>query len=140
MPFIFQAKPTIYDVSARLKPDLQVGWIASRYREQMKKGEIVYIWGAGEVQRRGIYGWGEITSDGPFVDTHGTYRVAVTYRKVFPRPVLVRELRDHPQLRDLLILRSAMGTNFPVTDEEHAALREVVAEKLGQSWAPPAQG
>jgi len=140
MQFIFQAKPTIYDVSTRLKPDQEVGWIASRYRDQIKKGDIVYIWSAGEEKRRGIYGWGEITSDGPFVDSHGTYRVGVTYRKVFPGPINVRDLREHPLLRNLLILRSAMGTNFPVTEEEYTALREVVTEKLGQDWAPPAKG
>jgi len=140
MQFIFQAKPTIYDVSTRLKLDQEVGWIASRYRDQMKKGDIVYIWGAGDEHRRGIYGWGEITSDGAFIDSRGNYRAAVTYRKVFPRAINVGDLREHQSLRNLLILRSAMGTNFPVTDEEHTALTEVVTEKLGAGWAPPGQG
>lgn len=140
MAFIFQAKPTIYDLKTRLEVGREVGWLASRLRDEMKHGDVVYYWSAGEEERRGIYGWGNITSNGPFVDSKGTYRVAVTCRKIFPHHINVMELRANPILRDLQILRSAMGTNFLITREESDALRALVKDKFDLSWAPEERG
>jgi hypothetical protein len=136
MVFFFQAKPSIYDLTTRLKVGREVGWIASRYRGQMRGGDIVYYWGAGDKNRRGIYGWGHITSDGAFVDSKGTYRVAVTCRKIFPHHINVAELRANPILREIQILRSAMGTNFVLTQEESDALSSLVENDFGVSWVP----
>jgi hypothetical protein len=136
MAFIFQAKPAIYDLAARLSVGREVGWLASRYRDKMRRGDIVYYWSAGDEKRRGIYGWGEITSDNAFVDSKGSYRVAVTCRKVFPNLINVADVRANPILRDVQILRSAMGTNFLLTEEESNALRSLVEDKFGKPWAP----
>lgn len=140
MAFIFQAKPTIYDLTTRLEVSREVGWLASRYRDQMRRGDIVYFWSAGDEKRRGIYGWGDITSDGAFVDSKGTYRGAVTCRKVFPHHINVAELRADPILRDLQILRIAIGTNFLLTEEESKSLHSLVEDIFGASWIPPEEG
>jgi hypothetical protein len=136
MAFIFQAKPSIYPLEEKLKVDREVGWLASRLRDEMKLGDIVYYWRAGEEEHRGIYGWGNITSDGPFVDSRGTYRVAVTCRKIFESHINVTELRTHPILRGLQILHNAMGTNFLITQEENDALFSLIIDKFDPSWVP----
>ena len=140
MAFIFQAKPAIYDLTARLEVGREVGWLASRYRDRMGRGDVVYYWSAGEADRRGVYGWGLITSDGAFVDSKGTYRVAVTCQKIFPTHINVSEFRLHPVLSDLQILRSAMGTNFLLTEEESQAMRSLVEARFGAAWVPGGEG
>lgn len=137
MVYIFQAKPGIYDLAERLKEGKEVGWLASRYMNKFTQSDLVYYWSAGEKDRRGIYGWGEITSDGSFIDSSGTYRVAVTCRKVFPRHLNVSKIRSYPGLKTLYILRSAMGTNFLLTDEESTALRSLIVSTFGVQWSPP---
>ncbi|MFC1968074.1 EVE domain-containing protein [Chloroflexota bacterium] len=136
MVFVFQAKPSIYDLTTRLEIGREVGWIASRYRDKMRSGDIVYYWGAGDKKRRGIYGWGNITSKGAFIDSKGTYRVAVTCRKIFPHHINVTELQANPILREIHILRSAMGTNFVLTHEESDALSSLIANVFDTSWIP----
>lgn len=136
MVFIFQAKPTIYDLKDRLEVGQEVGWLASKHRDKMNHGDVVYYWSAGDEKRRGIYGWGNITSDGNFIDSKGTYRVAVTCRKIFPKHISVTEFRSNPVLNELQILRSAMGTNFLLSDEENVALHSLIEQKFGNSWTP----
>ena len=133
MVFIFQAKPAIYDLQTKLEVGREVGWLASRYRDLMKRGDIVYYWSAGDEGRRGIYGWGDITSDGAFVDSKKTYRVAVTCRKIFPHHINVKKIRKNSILSDLQILQSAMGTNFLLTEEESKALLSLVEDSFDAS-------
>ncbi|MDD4108467.1 MAG: EVE domain-containing protein [Prolixibacteraceae bacterium] len=136
MTFIFQAKPSIYDISSRLKIDKEVGWLASRYKEKMQEGDVVYYWRAGEIERRGIYGWGEISSRGTFVDNQGTYRIGVRCIVLFPQHLNVSILKSHPVLKNLQILRSSMGTNFLLTEKEHESLKSLIADIYGSEWLP----
>ena len=137
MAFIFQSKPSIYPLKTKLKVDLEVGWIASRYRDYMKLGEIVYYWSAGNRDERGIYGWGEITSTGAFIDSKGISRVAVTCRMIFPKHINISLLLKNPALKDLQIIRSAMGTNFLLTKEEKTAINNLIQGQFGGPFVPP---
>ena len=136
MVFLFQAKPAIYDLTTRLEVGREVGWLASWHRDKMRRGDVVYYWSAGPEKRRGIYGWGNITSDGAFVHSRTTYRVAVTCRKIFPHHINVTQLRADPILRNIQILRSAMGTNFVLTDEESKAFSSLIAGVFDSTWVP----
>jgi len=137
MALIFQSKPSIYPLKTKLKVDLEVGWKASRYRPFMKRGEIVYYWSAGKRDERGIYGWGEITSAASFIDSKNTSRVAVTCRKILPKHINISILLDDPALKDLQIIRSAMGTNFLITDDENDALKTLIESLFDVSYVPP---
>jgi hypothetical protein len=142
MSFIFQSKPILYDLRKRLIPGQRVAWIASRYREFMILGEVVYLWLAGEPAVRGIYGWGEITGDRPEPDRDGSFRVEVTYRRAFlehpsEQHLTVDEIRSDEVLASLLILRSPTGTNFLLTQAEDQALRRLIKSKYGEEWLPP---
>ena len=49
------------------------------------------------------------------------------------RPILRREIKDHPVLSGLSILSEPQGTNFEVTPEQDIALRELIEERTGQA-------
>src|SRR5262249_40008647 len=139
-----QAKPETFDLRTRPGAEQTNSWLASRYRQQMGEGDVVYLWRAGDASERGVYGWGQITSNGPFIDERdNAYRVRVTYKKLFREPpskqpfIGYRIFDDQPILRDVLVLRAPMGTNFPLTPEESNALRELITQTYGKDWAPP---
>ncbi len=140
MAYIFQAKPSIYDFRQRLAEGKTVNWLASRYHRDMRRGEIVYLWQAGDSNKRGIYGWGEITSQEPFVDSKGAYRVAVQTLRIFDSHLSASSVRSTPGLSDIQLFRNAMGTNFRLTETESQALRELVVSEYGEAAAPPGEG
>lgn len=63
--WIFQAKPERFDL--RKPGTIEAGksddWDATRYRSEMMPGDKVFFWLAGNEDHRGIYGWGELTSE-----------------------------------------------------------------------------
>ena len=60
--WIFQGKPSRYDVAKKIEPGKREDWTANRSHEAMMPGDIVFFWRAGEKEpeKRGIYGWGTI--------------------------------------------------------------------------------
>jgi len=147
MSFIFQAVPKRYDLRTRMKPGLRVSWLASRYRKQMKKGDIVYFWLGGDPSERGLYGWGIISADAPKLYEGRGYRIEIEYRCNFldrkpPKHVSSEDIRKDPFLNNHLIFRMPVGTNFLLSDEEDQALRAIIARELGEGWSPsqPAVG
>lgn len=131
-----------YDLRKVLVPGRQVAWVASRYRDFMQPGEVVYFWLAGERDVRGIYGWGEITGERPEPDRNGILRVQVTYRRNFldhssRQHLSVGEIEADKVLAAMLILRLPMGTNFLLCEEEDAALGRLIKQKYGEDWLPP---
>ena len=142
MSFIFQSQPIRYDLRKVLKPGARVAWVASRYRDFMKPGEIVYLWLAGESKVRGIYGWAEITSKHPQPDANGIFRVEITYRRNFlshecGNHLTIDEIRSNNVLASMLILRVPVGTNFLLSDEENVEICQLIREKYGEDWLPP---
>lgn len=145
MSFIFQAIPDRYDLRTELREGKSAAWVASRYRNQMSRGDIVYLWQGGDIKSRGIYGWGVISSDDPKQDVEGTYRIAVTYKKCFldnepPLFLGLEDIHSKSSLSNMLIMRMPIGTNFILTPEEDAALRQLIVSKLGKKWAPATNG
>jgi hypothetical protein len=140
MSFIFQAVPSRYDLRSELIPGRRVSWLASRYLEQMVQGEIVYFWLAGEAETRGLYGWGAIS--GPAPQAVGSeYRIEVEYLCNFldrqpPRHISAALVAKESALRNMLILRMPIGTNFLLSQREDAALRTLITRLLGPEWAP----
>jgi len=142
MSFIFQSKPIRYDLRKVLVPGFRVSWVASRYRDFMRPGEVVYLWLAGDPDSKGIYGWGEITGEQPKADDRGIFRIEITYRRNFlehpsGRHLSLEEIQGEPVLASMLILRFAAGTNFLLSEEEDAAVRRLIKEKYGPDWLPP---
>jgi len=142
MSFIFQALPERYDLREKIVEGNSAWWIASKGRDRMKAGVVVYFWMAGKPEIRGIYGWGNISGEIK-QDEKGLYRVKVTYGKNFlehesvQRHITIHEIESDPVLCNLLILRAAMGTNFLLNDNEDAAIRDLIVNIYGKDWLPP---
>ena len=64
--FLFQSAPEQYDLRKELRPGEFDNWHATRYRMEMHPGDIVFFWMGGDQNFRGLYGWGEITSE-PYI-------------------------------------------------------------------------
>ena len=142
MSFIFQAVPDRYDLGDELRAGRRVSWVASRYRNRMKKGEVVYFWQAGDPISRGLYGWGVIVGDEPQLRKGAGYRVDVEYVRDFAQDapeghIPSDRIRQDPALHDHLIFRMPIGTNFVLSDEEDQAIRTIIAGEIGPDSAPP---
>jgi hypothetical protein len=125
--WIFQSKPSQTD----LRKDLKVGavdvWMATRYRSEMRDGDVVYFWLAGGADIRGVYGRGRIVGE-PFRDDDGTPGIKVKVEKRYREPLGVSEIRKDKKLQELDILRIPIGTNFRLTKEQSAALEDHLHE------------
>lgn len=100
--FIFQSVPERYDLREAIHPGKVDTWYATRYRNEMHPGDLVYFWMAGNEQFRGLYGWGRISST-PYLeknwDSHG---VDVKYEARFSEPILAQTLRNDAVLGEML--------------------------------------
>ena len=139
--WIFQANPRVYDLIGFLEqPSTQPGtvdeWALRQYTRQVNDGDTVLLWSAGE--NAGIYATGTILGSSferPRQPWEGSdapdSSLAINFRLehlLLDKPVLRRDLLNHPVLKDLSIIRQAAGTNFPVTDEQWQALRPLIEQ------------
>lgn len=123
--FIFQAVPERYDLSKMLKSGQTETWYATRYRNKMQKGDLVYFWQAGESERRGIYGYGEIIKEPYMAKDWDSYGVDVEYKRKYTKPLLVEKISRNSVLKDLLILRAPQATNFLLSKPEASAISKL---------------
>jgi predicted RNA-binding protein with PUA-like domain len=125
--WIFQSRPERFDLRTRLVEGQSDDWVASRYRNAMQPGDLVFFWLSGDEAIRGIYGWGKLTSE-PYADSSEEgYGVKLVYEKKLREHIPVRVIREHDQLSDLLILKVAIGTNFKISPEEASAIAALIA-------------
>src|SRR5437879_6142765 len=100
--FVFQSTPDRYDLLKYILPGKKDVWYATRHQNQMRPGDLVFFWMAGDESSRGIYGWGHIKS-APYLktewDSHG---VDVDYEVKFDKPMLATSLRTDPVLSSML--------------------------------------
>lgn len=124
--WIFQANPKLYDISSELQLGAQVDWFVTRFIEQYRDGDIVYLWQAGE--DAGLRGWGQIV--GPvYEQSDARKRIPVVYRGVFAMPISKTDLLGKPRVFDsLTVLRNATGANFRITVDEVQALNALIVE------------
>ncbi|MDJ0865276.1 MAG: P-loop NTPase fold protein [Myxococcota bacterium] len=129
--WIFQSTPDRYDLleGNRLEPGFVTSWQVSRFKQEIRAGDYVFLWRAkGKVKardeaapERGIWGWGLVIRDAA-----GAERVPVQVVKRFARPVEAKRLSASSGLRKLSILKSPQGTNFAVTDAEVSLLAPLI--------------
>lgn len=118
--WIFQSRPDRFDLRTELITGKNEQWLASRYRDLMEPGDIVFYWLSGEDEHKGIYGWGRISSS-PANSRDGT-SVVVHNEEKLPQHIPVEKIRATPALKELMILRIAIGTNFILHKSEAIAL------------------
>jgi hypothetical protein len=126
--FVFQSVPERYDLRKVIQPKESDTWYATRYRNEMHVGDLVFFWMAGDEYFRGLYGWGRISKP-PYLkegwDSHG---VEVRYEAKFKKPILAKRLRDDEMLSDMLIFRAPQATNFLLTADQAKRLVRLIRD------------
>ena len=128
--FVFQSVPD--KLNLREQDAISEGqkdtWYATRYRSDMKPGDIVFFWMAGDEYFRGLYGWGNIIST-PYIkpgwDSHG---VDVIYKCKFKKPIMARSLREDRELSGMLIFRAPQATNFLLEAAQAKRLNRLIKD------------
>lgn len=142
--WIFQAIPERYDLRSEelFMEGNHETWYATRYREWMTTGDIVFFWlgGVGIIQERGIYGWGKLTSDPYLREGWKDFGVDLIYRRRFPTPLAEPTIKQNPVLSEMLILKVRTGTNFLLSAEEAQALLTLSKQHDPDGPALPALG
>lgn len=95
----------------------------------MHPGDIVFFWMAGAPNIRGVYGWGEITSEPYMKEGWGSHGVDVRYNTKFRTPILVAEFEGRASLSEMLILRAPAATNFLLSEQEAAQIIALIDDR-----------
>lgn len=127
--WIFQGKPDIYPLDSYLLPGNTETWLVSRFRDEMKKGDIVLFWQSGPRQSRGLYGWGITKSQQLSYDENWGYGILIEYKVRFEPHINVSEIEKSNALKDNPLLKMPIGTNFRLTEIEQSKLRELILKK-----------
>ena len=136
--WIFQSDPKIYDIHGALEEYDSISWVTRQHADEIHVGDAVLVWCAGD--KAGIYAIGQVISE-PEVrpspdDPHWLnpedrktpeLRVTLAITKRF-HPVLRKDLKDHPAMRDSQIIKARVGTNFRVTPEQWSAIIDLLRE------------
>jgi 5-methylcytosine-specific restriction enzyme B len=149
--WIFQSNPEHYDLPGALAALNEFAWSARQRAEDMRIGDTVYLWEAGE--NAGILGVATITGE-PVVSIddeldppsfyrdssqskHNVRRVPLRIERVLARRLTRDELIAHPQLGKLQILQQPNATNFKVSEIDAVALESLVAAIPDAQWRLP---
>ena len=135
--WIFQGRPSRYDVAEELKPGKYEEWVASAGYREMQPGDVVFFWRAseGEPQRRGLYGWGKIVEE-PNVDKNSGNWVRVQYKCNFPKFISYNALAENTVVATHQLFRMPIGTNFSVSEEQLQELLKEIKDRLGEKYLP----
>jgi MoxR-like ATPase len=145
--WLFQANPTVFNLAEEIetrKRGDEDDWTATRYRDEMRPGQAVLLWQGGS--KAGIYAVGELTGE-PFERPTGEFwpdraerpdhewAVPFRYTDILVEPIRKPDLQRHPILRNMQVLRAPQGTNFKVSPQEWAELRELI-DRTGSAGIP----
>ena len=142
--WLFQANPKWYRLIDKLKHGSgKETWRVMRFKKEIKKGDIVVFWMAGE--NAGIYAVGEVLTDPkemladeetnkfstpeylkefPIISKPCT-RVWVKFNKILvDNPILKENIRSDKALRNLSVIKQPQGTNFRITEEQWEAIQK----------------
>jgi 5-methylcytosine-specific restriction protein A len=141
--WIFQGNPKIFDVDGYLKSRKAISWQIRQefYKEKLNLGDTVYIWrsdgyekGSGGLVAKSIIIALPRVLDGSdakefWVDQSGSkagLRVLLHLEELRLDDVVKRaDIKAHPILRDLVIVKMRNRTNYSVSEEHSDSLREV---------------
>lgn len=127
--FVFQSLPERFDLRQKLIEGQPDTWYATRYRGEMKPGDIVFFWMAGDAHFRGMYGWGRLTSPPYIEDGWKAHGVDVLYECKFSQRITPKEISADDELARMLLFRAPQATNFLLTETEAPKLIKLVLSK-----------
>ena len=130
--WIFKSNPEIYDVEGSiLAGNPPRGWKVSRYRNEIKAGDTVFLWRTGTT--RGIFAMFEVKSDPYYIPPNPNdpywsdlYKVDVHLIKHFPM-LDANFLKQIPGLQNLSTFHGYQAaTNFKVTASEGQIIKKLI--------------
>lgn len=122
--WIFQANLE-HDLRKYLREGKDDTWLVSRYWQQMSEGDLIFFWLGGAPKIRGIYGWGTIAA-APKLGSDQGYSVKVRYHKRLNNHLPAQQLQKSSGLKELLIFRQPIGTNFMLSREQTQAIADLM--------------
>jgi 5-methylcytosine-specific restriction protein B len=138
--WIFQGKPSEYNITKALNNLSEIMWRVTRYKNQIKPGDKVYIWESGD--DAGIIATAEVLTLPQHVrrtPEDASYRiggqavindeflgVVLKIRDVLPRKITKDKILGNSVLKDLMIIRSPQGINFYVKESEDRELMKII--------------
>jgi len=125
--WLFAANPDRYKLVEEIPLRLGKGdcWDVKQFRDKLRGGDKVILWQSGD--EAGIYAFGVLTNK-PY-KKQIEWLVDIKYEPLMRQPVFKRELKKHPVLRDMTVLKMPKGRNpFPVKEPEWLALRELISK------------
>ena len=102
-------------------------WNANQYRAEMKPGDFVFFWLAGDRSYRGIYGWGKLTSE-PYLWEEDDKKYYVDYiceKRIDPY-LPIQKIESKPELQNIQILNMPIGSNFLLNEKEGKAIFDMI--------------
>jgi len=138
--WLFQANPKFYNLVESLadtKVGDQDGWSVTRYRDEMRIGDVAVFWQSGK--DAGIYALGELidepyerdweptrkeSEERPYLKTE--WWVPLKFTLILGQPITRQTLLAHPVLQNMQVIRSPTGTNFRVAPEEWDAIKALL--------------
>ncbi|MDP9314434.1 MAG: EVE domain-containing protein, partial [Chloroflexota bacterium] len=139
--YIFQSNPSYYDLPGAVNALREINWDVNRYVDSIHPGDTVYLWESGD--NAGIVAVAHVTShpgplgaapgEEPYLrslrESRDLNQVRLVVDRVLPRRVTRVELKDHPVLSNMLIMRAPNSTNFKLTDEEAEVLADFIDQQ-----------
>lgn len=141
--WLFKGNLSVFDINTYLRTTNPIWWTVGgpiKRFDRICPGDRVFMFRAGD----GVVALGRVLT-GPTRVGDGAVIARNLWRKSPPNPLppmvqveleevrlrgvdgmlLVRELKGHPVLRDLSVLRAAQGTTFAVTEEQERVLLDL---------------
>jgi hypothetical protein len=137
--WIFQANPKLFNIDEAITHLSEMTWSVSAHKELISPGDKVLLWKSGPAA--GIIGQATVLTPPSLSEAFGNenefaltkekfsgpqLRVRLRIDKVFTPPLSRDALKADVRLAELSILKFAQGTNFAVTPDEDAVIRELL--------------
>lgn len=137
--WIFQANPSHFDARGAVKSLHEMAWTVNQHKDAIKAGDRVYIWESG--RKGGIIAIGRIKTNPaviPIPESEQQFikaakdmfnpkmRARLTIDSVLKEPLSRTRLKENSILKDLDIIRTPRGTNYPVTRDQAEALEKIL--------------
>jgi len=116
--FLFQSIASRFDLRNEMLPGKRDVWYATRYRNEMNPGDLVFFWMGGEKDLRGLYGLGHLASKPYLKPSWDSFGVDVLYDEKLNQPILATSLVRDQRLSGMLVFRAPQATNFMLRPEE----------------------
>lgn len=135
--WLFQGNPKYYRIIDAIRDFEQMPWLVTRYGKDIAPGDGVLIWKSG--QDAGVYAIAEIIElpkmlekvpdigywiDKSRLGSKPQARIRFT-SKLLEKPLLRKNLKEDPILRNLLVIRAPSNTNFKLTPQEWQRVHEL---------------